>query len=344
MRLFRNSLAVVIIAACCAVQAAVVIPSCINSQADMAQVAPKPEPVRSYPLDDGRWIDVKGKVISQPDTTPPQTANPKCSPEPHKDAASGNMGFVLEGGVWAVLPQFKHARPFKEGRAVVTLPLSGNAQQNTQQSTCSYITLDGQQLKQRFQTCGDFNNGVAYVVKSDDTFAMINLNGDDLIENTQAARWNHATATMSAGLIALLEQDSGKVGYANGKGEWVIKPQFAQGFEHHEGLAAVAMQEDGKIGFIDRQGRVVLPFKYGSNAGDPPFFKANRALLAKDNDWPRTNLDAPAKLGFIDKNGRWIIAPKYSGGKSFSGELAHMYIGDKEYYIDLMGRQVWPKK
>jgi hypothetical protein len=289
-----------------------------------------------YPLDDGRFIDARGKLIKKPHATAERTPIAVCSPFPVSDGTQ-KFGFRQANGQWLVQPRFLRAEKFSEGRAAVTLESGPNGA-----SACSYVRLDGSLLKSRFRTCTDFNSGVAFTMDMDGISAIINRDGAPLIENTQAADWGHITAIVSEGLIALYDQISGMVGYANTNGTWVIKPQFAIGGDFHEGLAAVRLTENGLVGFIDTTGKLVIPPKFGSNAGDAPFFAEGLAAVGKDDNWPNSNLDPPGKLGFINRKGQWVIPPKYQTGQNFSGGMAHVYLGEREYYIDRAGRIIWP--
>lgn len=247
----------------------------------------------------------------------------------------------MSNGEWLTPLRFAAASEFRDGRAAVVLE-DPSSRPKTTISSCSYLRLDGRLLEKRFQTCTDFRSGAAFVMGLDDVSAIINRDGDPLVENTQAADWGHTTASMADGLVALLDQTSGKVGYANAQGSWVIQPRFAQGFDFSAGLAAATLTENGKVGFIDASGKVAIPFQFGAVNGEPPVFSEGLALVAKDTTVARTNRDRPPQLGFIDNRGRWIIAPRFSSGGSFSGRLAHVYAGNQEQYIDRTGRVVWP--
>ena len=272
----------------------------------------------------------------------------KCSPFPEKDAATGKYGYRKDNAQWWQQPTYKLALPFHFGRAAVVLDQPEQTRKvgtDVERFTpCSYLRLDGTQLAMSFARCGPFTGGVAQVDGLDGSFGLIDRNGALLLPYVQLATWRHSTANVSEGLIALLDSDSGKIGYANEQGEWIIKPQFAQGFEHHEGLAAVTQKDGGKIGFIDRTGRVAIPFRYGSNFGEPPVFSEGLALMSRDNYFPLTNLDPPARLGFIDRKGAWKISPRYSSGNGFLGGMATVYQGEKEQVVDRAGKRVASKK
>jgi hypothetical protein len=292
-----------------------------------------------YKLDDGRRIDSTGTLVPDEKISVKKVMNSTCAPYPERDA-SGRFGFKDEKSEWLVKPQFAHADTFYEGRAVVELKRNSS---NTA-TICTYVKLNGQLLKTQFQTCSAFQHGVAFVVDTDGVNQIINREGDPLIDNTQSADWGHATASISDGLIALYDQESRKTGYANAHGEWVIQPKFAQAFEFREGLAAVRLAENGLVGFINKTGQLIIPFRYGAVFGEPPVFSEGRALVSKKDLSPKTNLDPPDRVGFIDRTGHWIVPARFTDGKNFESGLAHMYIGNKEYYIDRSGKTVWPRQ
>lgn len=332
------------------------VPACVDAGLPAARTATSSNEPRSFPLDDGRAITADGKIVAaagngsgaKTSAKGSAKAAEKCSPYPEKDAASGKFGYRKDDGQWFLQPTFKSALAFHFGRAVVILDAPEQTRsigKDTERFTpCSYVRLDGSRLAVSFARCGAFTGGLAQVDGIDGSFGMIDRNGALVLPYVQPAYWRHATAVVSEGLIALRDAETDKIGYANEQGEWVIKPQFAQGFEHHEGLAAVTQKDGGKVGFIDRTGRLVIPYRYGTNFGEPPVFSEGLALLAKDNYFPLTNLDPPARLGFIDRKGAWKITPRFSSGAGFVGGLAHVYQGEKESYIDRSGKAVWPKK
>ena len=134
-------------------------------------------------------------------------------------------------------------------------------------------------------------------------------------------------------LLALRVQASGKVGFVDAEGRWVIRPRFADAFEFHEGLAAFRLRENGPVGFIDTRGRVVITAKFGTHFRSPPVFAEGLAAVGLNDLWPRTNLDPPGKLGYIDRRGRWVIAPKYANGESFVDGRAKVMLGEREVVI-----------
>jgi hypothetical protein len=318
----------------------------VTKSATTTTSAPRTNQV--HPLNDGRWITRDGKISTQVVDAVGHAPDKRCSPYPAKDMTSGKFGYKSTDGQWLVQPIYRLAEPFEYGRAIVELDVAEQVRKvggrEERFRPCSYLRLNGTQLSATFASCFRFIGALAYAERVDATFGMINRDGELTLPYVQVADWPRANVRMSEGLVALRDAETDKVGYADAKGNWVIKPRFAQGFEHHEGLAAVTLKDGSKVGFIDRTGRVVIPFKYGTNFGNPPIFTEGLALVSKDNYWPLTNLDPPARLGFIDMKGAWKISPRFSSGQPFKAGLARVYIGEKELYIDRNGKVIWPKK
>jgi WG containing repeat len=339
MRKFSAFSSIILIGFCGLVSDVQATPRCTDEIKTVGTIPKRAVKTRHFKLDDGRAIDATGAIVPVIKNAIEKQISWTCAPYPERNA-SGQFGFKDENGAWLITAQFSSAEAFHEGRAVVELKSAGANLAHT----CTYVSLNGQQLKNRFQTCSDFEYGIAFVVGLDDVSQIINRVGDPLIENTQSADWGHATASFSEGLIALFEQESGKVGYADAHGKWIIKPGFAQGFEFHEGLAAVTLEENGKVGFINKMGQLIIPIQFGEVSGEPPVFSEGLALVSRDGLSPHTNLDPPDHLGFIDTKGRWVIPPRFTSGKNFENGLAHVYSGDREYYIDRTGKIIWPRQ
>lgn len=192
-------------------------------------------------------------------------------------------------------------------------------------------------ISPRFRSGSDFDRGLAIAESADAESVLIDTSGKVLLEGVEVAIWvsppNMAEAKVSEGLLALRVQASGKVGFVDLSGKWVIRPRFADAFEFHEGLAAFRMRENGPVGFIDVRGRIVITAKFGTRFRSPPVFAEGLAAVGLNDLWPRTNLDPPGKLGYIDRRGRWVIAPKYANGESFAGGKAKVLLGEREMVI-----------
>jgi len=155
--------------------------------------------------------------------------------------------------------------------------------------------------------------------------------------NVQPAIWlslpTMTEATATEGLLAARDAESGKVGFLDAKGRWVIAPRFVDAFEFHEGLAAFRLRENGQIGFIDRKGGVVIAARFATNFRTPPRFSEGLAAVGLNEDWPRTNLDPPGRMGYINRSGRWVLQPRYESGSDFKNGVAQVVRGGREMSV-----------
>lgn len=125
-----------------------------------------------------------------------------------------------------------------------------------------------------------------------------------------------------------------KTGYINRQGQWVIPPQFENGFPFTDnGLARVGVSINGttKFGYIDRKGEWIIPAKFYRAES----FSANELALVQ--------LEEGGKMGYLDTWGEWAIPPKFSNAGIFSANgLAEARLEDngKWGYIDSKGEWV----
>ena len=129
----------------------------------------------------------------------------------------------------------------------------------------------------------------------------------------------------SDGLAAVRmgDYDTGKWGFIDEKGKWLIQPQFDDVRYFSDGVAAVRIGDDktGKWGFIDRQGKWVIQPQFDGAR----YFSDGVAAV-------RIGDDKTGKWGFIDKD-RWVIQPQFDDTFGFSDGVAEVRIGGKNFYI-----------
>jgi len=110
-------------------------------------------------------------------------------------------------------------------------------------------------------------------------------------------------AAKSGGLasVRIGDDKTGKWGYIDKSGGWVISPQFDAAEQFSEGLAAV--QIAGKYGYIDKRGDWIIP---------PQFDRAEQfseGLAA---------VKIAEKYGYIDNCGRYVINPQFDEAGQFT--------------------------
>ncbi|MGQ9512886.1 WG repeat-containing protein [Thermodesulfitimonas sp.] len=165
----------------------------------------------------------------------------------------------------------------------------------------------------------------------------------------------------------------GALGYIDGTGKIVIKPQFSNGCAFSEGLARVWIGR--KQGYIDKTGRVVIgpqfddaqDFSEGlaavlvASPGNPSgkwvyIDRTGRVVIDRDDIIVPGNFSeglAPVKVGcgsgnlwgYIDKNGNMVIGPRFESAGGFHSGLAEVGVdlvhGGRWRYIDNTGKHVW---
>ena len=92
----------------------------------------------------------------------------------------------------------------------------------------------------------------------------------------------------------------GKWGFIDPAGRWVVKPQFADVGDFHDGLAAVAVIEPGG---------------------------AKKIPDAEGDSFTIVDVADQVKWGYIDKTGRVVIIPQYADAEDFEGGLARVNLG-----------------
>jgi len=128
--------------------------------------------------------------------------------------------------------------------------------------------------------------------------------------------------------------DNGKYGYKDEKGNIVVRPIYSEASAFSEGLAAVSLEKGGIVrwGFIDGKGKVVIPFKWGGNAGD---FHDGLAVVTEG-----FYLDKPTLWGAIDKTGKLVIPLAYTYLSDFKNGKADAELNGKKFFIDKTGKEV----
>ncbi|MGB1205992.1 MAG: WG repeat-containing protein [Chitinophagales bacterium] len=118
---------------------------------------------------------------------------------------------------------------------------------------------------------------------------------------------------------------SGKWGYINIEGEYIIYPKFQMAGDFAESVAAVKI--NGLWGFVDANGKYVIKPQFD----DAYSFSKGLARAKQQNHW-----------GFIDNNGKFVIKPLFEQANDFVDGLALVMKGGKYGYINTEGKLVIP--
>ncbi len=117
---------------------------------------------------------------------------------------------------------------------------------------------------------------------------------------------------------------SGKWGYVNTDGNFIIKPFYEAAFEFKEGLALVSLYN--KYGYIDPAGKPVIQVQYDRAKS---FSDGLAAVMIYSN--------YQKKWGYIDRTGRFIIFPRFDEASDFSDGRAIVKKDNHQFIISKSG-------
>jgi hypothetical protein len=267
------------------------------------------------------YIDLSGKVVVEPQYDEADNFWDGLAAVKLK----GKWGYIDKAGQYIVAPQFREAYHFADGLAPVVVG-----------DKWGYIDRTGKfVVPPQFDDASIFKDGVASV-KVGRQYAHLDKSGS--VIGTCA---NECVGLFFDGLAKVrMPFHFGvkpKYGYMNHKGEIVIKFQFDDASDFHEGVAWVELApwKEGEIPttdrlffYIDRAGKRLTKESYFW-AGD---FSEGRAAVQRGKG---------DKKGYIDETGRVVIEPKYDEAWPFSDGLAPVQVGGKWGYINRSGEFIW---
>lgn len=197
-----------------------------------------------------------------------------------------------------------------------------------------YLDIQGNvviSLGKKYLECGDFSEGLAWVVGEEDKIGYINKKGEEVIPCQYEYPQDYAPQSFKEGLAALWQGDY--LGYIDKDGNEVIPaqyevPKWADCVDFSEGLVCVS---DGESSFyIDKEGNKVIPatlkggssFKNGvaeiyGEGGDNYFVDKTGKKVTRPENWDvneegleeRVNDDYLA--GFVNLKGELVIPYRY---------------------------------
>ena len=235
-----------------------------------------------------------------------------------------------------------------------------------------YVDRSGKMvIEKQYGFADDFSEGLAGVVVRD-KFGFINRNGEMVIPPRFTPRrgpysWSPlvATSRFSEGLAPVttdgeFDKPYKSYGYINGKGDFVIPPQFLTAQLFSEGLALVVKVESvkdviTKVGWIDKSGEWVVTEVQGY--APPEVF--SRTFANPSGDWRyseglvsfRVYPEGKILHGYMDRKGHVVIEPRaFTKIGPFVGGIARVLVkgnegsSDDYGYIDKTGQFVWRSK
>lgn len=194
----------------------------------------------------------------------------------------------------------------------------------------------------KYQSVGNFSEGLAAVESKEGYKGFINKSGDMVIKTQfrEVGKFSDGLATVKIHEKMSILQPDDKWGYIDKTGRIVIETDYDQLYDFSEGIAVA--RKGNELFLIDKTGRAILSLnmdeiqlEYSGNQ------KFSEGLIVA--------CDAKTKkCGFMDKTGKFIIEPKFNDASSFSEGLAKVSIikNHKEMlgFINRNGDYVIPPK
>lgn len=226
-------------------------------------------------------------------------------------------GFIDATGKIIIEAKYRHALDFSNGMAAVKDRTFGST------SEWGFIDTTGtMRIQPQYFNVDCFaKNGLASVSKSV-PFMVIDRNGRQTIEGLYDGAVKFFEDNM-----AVARQYSGKVGWIDKKGKWVLQPKFDALSPLSNGLAAATLND--KSGYINRSGNWIIKPKF------------DNAYNFTQNGVARVEQDG--KFGYIDKTGNYIAEPKFDDAHDFADNGLALVTIENEGYIDTKGNFVTQK-
>lgn len=198
--------------------------------------------------------------------------------------------------------------------------------------SCGYKNELGEVIvpTNRYEDCGDFSDGLAYVGKMAQPLVENDFDGykylqgfidqtGELVIPVEHEAVEHVLGvdykSFSEGLVAVYR--NGKYGYMDKMRELVIPYRYQSADDFNDGLAIVSQND--KYGAIDKSGRTVVPFKFKYLSS----YSDDLALYTEDNHW-----NDSFRYGFVDTIGDVAIKAQWDDACPFSNGLAAVRVGD----------------
>jgi hypothetical protein len=233
-------------------------------------------------------------------------------------------GYVNPSGAMVIKPRFAHAMQFHNGVASIKL-FDFEFKQVRRTSPDAQWTLlntKGKHLNQAFDGLRAFRDPVPSTgplavvttrpMQGRPRRQLINMKGDIV------GKTFDEIGEYSEGLIPVVLE--GLAGFADLKGQIVIKPVYRAAGSFCEGLAPVVVAgvEGDNVGFIDKSGKLVIPAKFPIEEGYYVILPKNLYRFSEGLAVvPREGL-----YGYIDKTGAWRVPPAFISARNFHDGVA----------------------
>lgn len=303
------------------------------------------------------YIDAKGKFVLPPAY---DDARDFQDNELAIVAVNGLTGVINQDGYFIVKPKYDSIQAFSEGRAAVidgegfkvidesgkeitSKPYSYIASYKEGRALAAATDENGKYLygylnrwgkeviPLTYESANDFQNGKALVKQQDGSYVLIDLTGKSLMKFSYPF-----VDSYGDGLLAFKENEDGKWGYIDEKGNVIIEPQFSGTMPFEEGHAIVNMSDhyDDKYGLINRQGNFTIKPQYNSLL----YLEEGRYALGKAIIPDKPYL--PSKYALADAKGHTYTGFIFNGISPFKNGIASAYDDQFTFFIDIRGSRM----
>lgn len=260
---------------------------------------------------------------------------------------SNKAGFVDKTGKPVIAPRFASVTDFSDGLAsflgedqvaLVGAPVKGSPLRPDSQLYGFIDTTGRVVIEPRFDSVGQFDQGVALVVVGGETL-LIDKNGKTLFSTASIVRPKKIPTVQEEALNSYLDE---RETMANGQ---PLNPADYQPRHSFHGELAVITTADRQSGLIDRSGKVAVQPRYDSviantadgvigynSAGDRQMELSHGLcafIVSKGQLW-----------GVLDSAGKELFAPKFKRILSYQNDHAAVMVGDKYGFADARGNIV----
>jgi hypothetical protein len=245
----------------------------------------------------------------------------------------GKLGFMDTSGNSVIPPQFDLPGSFNEGFSVA------GVKEIADKPTWKVGVID---------RSGMYVIGPEYEAVTPCSHGIVGLH-KKIIGETQYVRLSDlhvvcisespTTNRFSEGLLSISDRETGRWGFRDTSGNWVVKPRYTLTGTFSEGLASADLYKKGKelTGFIDRFGNEVIPFKFSCFRSR--FSEGLATFFIED----RRRGDV---AGAIDSKGDVVIEPRFESLGDFrEGMATYQAFGKDGFgYVNKVGKEVIPAR
>lgn len=218
---------------------------------------------------------------------------------------------------------------YKEGRAAYYIEAAGGG------LLYGYLGENGQTaIEPSYEYAGDFDGGIAVAKLSENNYAIIDKSGKKLKE----LKYSYVSSVISDGMIPFAQnQEDGKYGYLNSKGDAVIKPAFIITENFMDGAAVVDASSDytvHKMGLIDKKGSYLIKPQYND------ILQLGDGMVGVGLAIDPKNIFAGSKYALASRDGTLLTDFLFYGMEAFDKGVASVNDNTSTYFIEKQGKRV----